>query len=246
METPLIGGDIAFRQHAGGHTPGPNWPTFLTFASRYLHAPGQASAGDPAAVHLTAAQDRERMLGLLGLKDSDMRKPPAVDAKAPNATNYDESKANVYTNIPDPLRMKNGQPVTSPEMWFDQRRPEIVADYEREILGRAPANLPRVTWEVVSTTPEKYGGVGRDHQAPFGPRRQLFLSADLRQHRSCPHHPRQDPGSRSGDHGACFCPRFRARRGPAPDRSSLRAMEPPANGEWRGTRSLKRAGASPY
>jgi hypothetical protein len=39
METALIEGDIAFRQHSGGHTTGPNWPTFLTFASRYLHAP---------------------------------------------------------------------------------------------------------------------------------------------------------------------------------------------------------------
>jgi hypothetical protein len=36
METPLISGDIAFRQHSGGHTTGPNWPTFLIFASRYL------------------------------------------------------------------------------------------------------------------------------------------------------------------------------------------------------------------
>jgi hypothetical protein len=36
METALIDGDIAFRQHAGGHTTGPNWPTFLAFASRYL------------------------------------------------------------------------------------------------------------------------------------------------------------------------------------------------------------------
>ncbi len=36
METALIAGDVAFRQHAGGHTTGPNWPTFLTFASRYL------------------------------------------------------------------------------------------------------------------------------------------------------------------------------------------------------------------
>ena len=36
METPLIDGDLAFRQHSGGHTPGPNWPTFITFASRYL------------------------------------------------------------------------------------------------------------------------------------------------------------------------------------------------------------------
>jgi len=36
IETPLIDGDVAFRQHSGGHTPGPNWPTFITFASRYL------------------------------------------------------------------------------------------------------------------------------------------------------------------------------------------------------------------
>ncbi len=39
METALIDGDIAFRQHSGGHTAGPNWPTFLTFASRYLSGP---------------------------------------------------------------------------------------------------------------------------------------------------------------------------------------------------------------
>ena len=38
METPLIDGDIAFRRHSGGHTTGPNWPTFITFASRYLPA----------------------------------------------------------------------------------------------------------------------------------------------------------------------------------------------------------------
>jgi hypothetical protein len=36
IETPLIDGDVAFRQHSGGHTPGPNWPTFITFASRYI------------------------------------------------------------------------------------------------------------------------------------------------------------------------------------------------------------------
>ena len=39
IETALISGDLAFRQHTGGHTPAPNWPTFLDFASRYLHAP---------------------------------------------------------------------------------------------------------------------------------------------------------------------------------------------------------------
>jgi hypothetical protein len=37
---------VAFRQHAGGHTTGPNWPTFLAFADRYIHTP--APAGEKA------------------------------------------------------------------------------------------------------------------------------------------------------------------------------------------------------
>lgn len=36
LETTLIDGDIAFRQHRGGHTAGPNWETFLIFASKYF------------------------------------------------------------------------------------------------------------------------------------------------------------------------------------------------------------------
>jgi hypothetical protein len=39
IETGLMDGDLAFRQHRGGHTPGPNWPAFLTFAERYLKGP---------------------------------------------------------------------------------------------------------------------------------------------------------------------------------------------------------------
>ena len=34
----MCDGDVAFRQHSGGHTDGPNWPTFLTFAERYIRA----------------------------------------------------------------------------------------------------------------------------------------------------------------------------------------------------------------
>lgn len=47
IETPLIEGDIAYRQHSGGHTPAPNWPTFLTFAGKYLKGPGVSAAGAP-------------------------------------------------------------------------------------------------------------------------------------------------------------------------------------------------------
>jgi len=36
IETALVEGEIAFRQHKGGHTTGPNWPTFLRFAGKYI------------------------------------------------------------------------------------------------------------------------------------------------------------------------------------------------------------------
>ena len=36
VETTLIDGDISFRQHTGGHTPAPNWATFIAFANRYF------------------------------------------------------------------------------------------------------------------------------------------------------------------------------------------------------------------
>ena len=36
VETSLTAGELAYRQHAGGHTSGPNWPTFLVFAARYF------------------------------------------------------------------------------------------------------------------------------------------------------------------------------------------------------------------
>jgi hypothetical protein len=48
IETPLINGDVAFRQHSGGHTTVPNWPTFLTFASRYIKGPSQLVREAPA------------------------------------------------------------------------------------------------------------------------------------------------------------------------------------------------------
>jgi hypothetical protein len=47
IETPLINGDLAYRQHSGGHTTAPNWPTFLTFASRYIKGPGVTASAKP-------------------------------------------------------------------------------------------------------------------------------------------------------------------------------------------------------
>ena len=36
----LIGGDLAWRQHSGGHTNIPTFPTFHEWAGRYISTPG--------------------------------------------------------------------------------------------------------------------------------------------------------------------------------------------------------------
>jgi hypothetical protein len=105
-------------------------------------------------VKLTAEADHQRLLDLLGIKE--LRRGPDGNPKSPNAANVDESKVPPYT-VPDPLVMKNGTKVTTPEMWWKQRRPEIVEDFDREIYGRMPSHTPNVRWEVTSTTNEKIG-----------------------------------------------------------------------------------------
>ncbi len=55
--------------------------------------------------------------------------------------------------------MKDGRRVTSAQMWWKERRPEIVEDFDREVYGRVPANAPKVNWDVVSTTRETKFGV---------------------------------------------------------------------------------------
>src|SRR5215475_5311749 len=96
----------------------------------------------------TAAQDHQNMMEQLGIKA--LRPGPSGDENAPNHANYDESKANPFPNLPDVLTLKNGTKVTTAEMWWNQRRPEIVEHFEREMYGRIPENVPRVTWAVSS------------------------------------------------------------------------------------------------
>jgi hypothetical protein len=101
-------------------------------------------------VKLTAQEDHQRIRELLNIKE--MRKgADARNAQAPNAANYDESKATPYPTLPDPLVLKNGQKVTTAEMWTKQRRPEIVEDFDREVYGRVPKDTPKVKWEVTAT-----------------------------------------------------------------------------------------------
>jgi len=95
------------------------------------------------------------MMDQLGIKAT--RPGWSGDESAPNHANYDPAKANPFTDLPDALTTKDGKRVTTPEMWWKQRRPEIIEDYEREVYGRLPRNLPKVTWKVTITDQERVG-----------------------------------------------------------------------------------------
>jgi hypothetical protein len=116
-------------------------------ARRYTVAASQATSAhsQQAPVELTAEQDHQRMMELLHI--TSLRRGPDGDPKSPNAANSDEAKANPYPTLPDPLMLKSGAKVTTPEIWWSKRRPEIVEDFDREVYGRAPANVPKVMWE---------------------------------------------------------------------------------------------------
>jgi hypothetical protein len=99
---------------------------------------GLALAAEPEPpMKLTAQQDHQKMMELLGIK-SLRRGAEGMNRNAPNYQNTDEAKANPWPNLPEALVLKNGQKVTTAEMWWRQRRGEIVEDFDREVYGRVP------------------------------------------------------------------------------------------------------------
>lgn len=122
-----------------------------------------ARADDPPKkadplVELTAKEDHQRIMDLLKIT-SLRRGADGRNANAENAANYDESRANPYPKLPDPLMSKDGRKVTTAEMWVKKRRAEIVEDFDREIYGRVPRETPRVKWEVADTKKDNVGEV---------------------------------------------------------------------------------------
>jgi hypothetical protein len=110
----------------------------------------------PAPMTLTTQQDHQMMMQLLHITSLRPGANPN-DTNAPNAVNYDESKANPYPNLPDALTLKNGKKVNTAKTWWKQRRPEIVEDFDREVYGRVPKHVPKVKWEVTSVTKTNNG-----------------------------------------------------------------------------------------
>jgi hypothetical protein len=130
----------------------------LLLASPAMGWQTTGSDGVPARRDLTTREDHALMLKALGITTL---RPGAngMDPNAVNAANYDEAKANRYPNLPEVLVLKEGTPVATAEQWWNRRRPEIIEDFDREVYGRVPKDVPAVRWEVVETLHESPGGV---------------------------------------------------------------------------------------
>src|SRR5687768_1589640 len=117
-----------------------------------------AGAADPAPpAELTAEQDHKLMMEKLGIKAL-RQGANGRDPAAPNYANYDETKANPYPVLPDPLKLANGKIVRTESAWWKKRRPELVEIYDREIYGRLPRRVPGVTWSVKESREDLVGG----------------------------------------------------------------------------------------
>ena len=111
---------------------------------------GQSTAKDPKTY-----DDHQNMMDQLGIKT--LR--PGKNGSTQTGKGFDEATADDWMpTLPDVLTMKNGTKVPTAAQW-PARRTEIAADFEREVYGRIPANVPAVSWEVTQSTTGNTGGI---------------------------------------------------------------------------------------
>jgi cephalosporin-C deacetylase-like acetyl esterase len=135
------------------------WLDTLVKGGEVQPAALMVAAAAPAAPPATApaarpgVDDHPNMMQQLGLKSL------RPGANPNNQAIFDESKANRFADsMPDVLKMQDGTRVTSADQW-PKRRAELVELFEREIYGRIPPNVPKVTWTVTATTNGMAGNV---------------------------------------------------------------------------------------
>jgi hypothetical protein len=160
--------------------PAPTFRLVLAVASVAFAVPptGAAdSASGPAASNTAAPA-----LPPPGLPRSDANgNPIRWAARTGHISNYDEAKVGTYV-LPDPLVLRNGQPVRNAETWYAERRPEILELYRKYIYGRVPSRAPAVSFTVVKTEPGALGGaavrkevLGRIGDGPNAPQFRVIL-----------------------------------------------------------------------
>ena len=111
-------------------------------------------------------------------READGQNAPQKMAGFP--VNYDEALTGEYV-LPDLLTLQNGRPVTTPEMWLEQRRPEILELFREHQFGKAPGR-EALTFKVFDSGTPVWGGKALRKQVTLyftgdtaGPKADLLL-----------------------------------------------------------------------
>jgi hypothetical protein len=94
--------------------------------------------------------------------------------------NYDDNKTGIYTPI-DLLKMKDGTVISSPDQWWNLRRPEILRDVTEDVWGVIPPDsiLPDVTFTTSVSMEEGTGArTGAETGAGFGAGTEAVTGAE--------------------------------------------------------------------
>jgi len=124
-------------------------------AAATAQSPGIDSSKFSRLTTFTAQQDQAQMMQQLGIKK--LRPGPSGNQKDANHANEDEAIANPCPLLPDALLTKKGKTVTTSTQWWNERRPEIIEDFETTMYGRIPAKTPKVKWVTKITDYEFVG-----------------------------------------------------------------------------------------
>ncbi|MDX1543611.1 MAG: acetylxylan esterase [Christiangramia sp.] len=108
---------------------------------------GQFSQKERDSIYQLSVQDHNLMMDKLNIEK--LRSGPSGNPSDPNAANTNESLVEKNLELPDPLIFNNGVEVTNEEEWL-RRRNEILDDFNQEVYGQIPGNIPAVTWRTIS------------------------------------------------------------------------------------------------
>ena len=75
----------------------------------------------------------------------------------------DEALVAPYT-LPDPLLMADGTRVTTPEQWWNARRPELLKIFTEEMYGKSPKPSKDLHYEIVEQSSDAFGGLATRKQ----------------------------------------------------------------------------------
>src|SRR5690606_25387333 len=118
----------------------------ILFFAVFTQSFAQFTQQERDSIYRLSTEDHQVMLKKLGI-DS-LRHGPSGNPQDANAANAEESKVSTY-KLPELLVFKNGSKVNSVADW-EKRRLEIIEDFDAEVYGRFPENIPAVNWNVVS------------------------------------------------------------------------------------------------